>query len=94
MLLHIRHHVRRVPRMQYSRTAIRPLRIRLAIIGHPLIHLRREPDHLRRNIINQHRPIDPAPVQIRRNAFGDRQNSTIVSQFWRFFFISSSAVSA
>ena len=62
-MLHIGQNIFGMPGM-HRPASNQPPRIGLHIIGHPLIHRRSKPNHLGRNIINERRPLHPAPVQI------------------------------
>ena len=68
-LLHVRHYVGRMPRMQ-TPAGDQPLRICLNIIGHELIHAMGKANHLRGNIVDEHRSVDAANVKVVQEYLG------------------------
>ena len=67
-LLHIRQDVRGVPRVQAS-AGNQALRIFLGVVGDKLIYACGKPNHFRRDIVNEHRPVDTGPIKIFQESF-------------------------
>ena len=90
-LLHVGHHILRVPRMDAAARK-QPLRIFLHVTRDPLIHRRSKPDHLGRDVVDEHRAIDSGGIKMFEKSSSANCRTRQSARSWRAcVFIAASA---